>query len=189
MSTQQIVERILSDATAEADAVVAAAEAKAAKILAEATARAEKNSSDAEIEIKQKRKNIFEKREADARLECSKILLKEKRKVVDAVYDEALSRLLELSKEDCLHLTESLLKAYAEKGDELFFAANFPYKADVEILPVIKEKEIKIAAETLPLDGGMRLKGVTSDKDLSFGALLAADREEYQSELAKNLFQ
>ena len=36
---------------------------------------------------------------------------------------------------------------------------------------------------------GLRLQGKTCDKDLSYGALLLADRDEYQSALAEKLFR
>ena len=189
MSKQEIVERILSDAQAEAHTLVGEAESKAAKLLAEASVRAEVMRKEAEAESEEKRRVILEKRAADARLDSAKLLLAEKRKVVDAVYDEALSRLLELSKEDTLRLAERLLTTYAEKGDEIVFARNFRYVSEVEILPIVKEKGLKLAPESAEIDGGFRLKGTVSDKDLSYGALLAADRERYQAELAREIFK
>lgn len=189
MSTQTIVERILSDAEVEARAIIQEAENKAAQLLAEASAHAEKSRRETENAVRERVESIFEKKNADARLESAKILLREKRKVVDAVYALALGRLLSLEKEECLRLFSALLTQYAEDGDEIFFAENFKYVSDVSILPVIKTKRLKISEEKLPLDGGMRLIGQYSDKDLSYGALLAADKEENQAELAKMLFQ
>ena len=186
---QQIVERILSDARAEAETIVKTAEEKSAKIIADALSWSENNRKIAEAEAAEKRKSIMEKREADARLDGAKLLLGEKRKVVDAVYDEALSRLLELSKEDCLKLTETLLEKYAEEGDELFFATNYPYKKEAALLTVIKKKNLTVSNQTLPLDGGLQLRGKISDKDLSYGALLEADRDAYQATLAAQLFK
>nr|MBR6778300.1 hypothetical protein [Clostridia bacterium] len=122
MSTQVLVERILADAKTEADAIVAEAEAKAEKIIAEATARAEKYRQATEVEVGEKCKSILEKRAAAARLDSAKVLLREKRRVLDAIYDEALSRLLELSKEESVKLIASLLACYAEEGDEIVFA-------------------------------------------------------------------
>lgn len=183
------MERILSDARKEADSIVAEAEAKAAKLRAEAKARAETLESETKTETAARRKSILEKREAAARLDGAKLLLGEKRKVIDAIYDEAHSRLLELSKEESVKLIKMLLESYAEDGDELYFAENFPYAEEVALLPVIAAKKLKISAERLPLDGGLRLKGEKSDKDLSYGAVLAADREEYQAELAHELFK
>ena len=189
MGTQNIVDRIISDAKERAAAIVAEAESRAAKTLAEASLRAETIRQQAENEVAEKRKGIFDKRAADARLDGSKLLLKEKRKVIDTLYDEALSRLLECSKEECLQLIEALLIAYAEEGDEVCFANNFHYQEEVKILPVVAEKKLTFAGETLAIDGGLRLRGKISDKDLSFGALLAADRESYQADLAAKIFK
>lgn len=189
MGTQQIVERILSDAEAEARAIVEEAESKAAKLLAESVSRAEKGRRETEADVEAKRESILEKKAAVARLDGAKLLLAEKRKVIDAIYAEALRRLLTLEKEDALKLSERLLEAYAENGDEIWFAENFRFAAEVELLPVVKERSLRISPQSLPLDGGMRLKGRTSDKDLSYGALLAADRDEYQAEIARKLFK
>lgn len=189
MSMQKVVERILSDAESEACAIVAEAETKAAKLLADASARAETERKTAETEAKARRNSILEKRAADARLDGAKLLLGEKRKVVATVYDEAHSRLLELSKENTLRLFARLLETYAETGDEIYFSTGFAYENEVKLLPVVKARGLTVSETRLPLEGGMRLKGVKADKDLSYVALLAADREEYQAQLAKELFK
>ena len=59
----------------------------------------------------------------------------------------------------------------------------------MKILPIVTVKKLTFAADGLPMDGGLRLRGKISDKDLSFGALLAADREAYQAELAAKIFK
>ncbi|MBQ7879060.1 MAG: hypothetical protein IJ317_00260, partial [Clostridia bacterium] len=164
-------------------------ENKAAKRLADASAYAETAQRETEAEVKAKTESIFEKRAADARLESSKILLSEKRKTVDSVYELALLRLVALDKEDCLQLAAMLLEKYAEKDDEVFFAENFKYAKEVSALPIVKSRGLKISDARLPLDGGMRLVGKVSDKDLSYGALLAADKDANQADLAKKLFK
>ena len=117
MSKEAIVERILSDAGNEADAIVKDAEEKAAAVVAAASARAEKGRRDSEAEVRAKTASISERRAAAARLDSAKILLSEKRRVIDAIYAEALGRMISLSEEECLALTDRLLKAYAEEGD------------------------------------------------------------------------
>jgi vacuolar-type H+-ATPase subunit E/Vma4 len=189
MGTEQITKRILSDAEAEALAIVADAEKKAEKLLSDASLRAEETRKTIEAEVAEKRRAILEKRAADARLDCAKALLGEKRKVVETVYDEAHSRLLELPKEDAVALVERLLCAYAEAGDEIVFDKYFPYAAEVKILPVVKEKDLRIAKESQEIGGGLRLIGKVSDKDLSFKALILADRDENQASLARELFK
>lgn len=189
MSKEAIVERILSDANAEAESIVKAAEEKAAAAIAAASARAEKGRRDSEAEAKAKAKSISERKAATARLDGAKLLLAEKRRVIDAIYSDALQRLISLSKEESLALTDRLLKEYAETGDEIFFAENYPYVSAAADLPVIQEKNLKISSERAKLDGGFLLLGVSSDKDLSYGSLLSADREEHQAELAAEIFK
>ena len=189
MGTEQITKRILSDAEAEALAIVAAAEKKAEKLLSEASLRAEETRKTVESEVAEKRRAILEKRAADARLDSAKALLGEKRKVLETVYDEAHSRLLELPKEDALALVERLLCTYAETGDEIVFDKYFPYAADIKILPIVQEKGLRVAKDTQEIGGGLRLIGKVSDKDLSFKALILADRDENQASLARELFK
>jgi V/A-type H+-transporting ATPase subunit E len=189
MSAENIIQRILSDGESEANAIIANAEKTAAAMLAEVSSRAETRRKETETEVGKRVESIFEKRAADARLESAKILLAEKRKVLDRVYQLALQRLVALEKEDCLKLFASLLQSYAEEGDEIFLAENFRYEKELALLPIVQEKKLKIARERISLDGGMRLIGKVSDKELSFGAILATDRENYQAALAAELFK
>lgn len=189
MSTESIVEKILSDARAEADAIVADAESKATQRLAKASISAENLRRETEAQTAEKAQSILEKRASDARLESAKIHLGEKRKAVDLVYKLALDSLVALPKEDAVKLAGILLEKYAEDGDELFFAENFKYADEVSVLPVIKARNIKIAKSRLALDGGWKLVGKVSDKDLSYKALLSSDKDAYQADLARKLFK
>ena len=188
MSKELIRERILSDARAEADLILAKAEQKSSDVIADAMQRAEIERRETEAEMQEKSKSIHEKKAAAARLESAKILLKEKRKIIDGVYALAKERLLGLEKEDAVALASGLLTAYAEEGDTLFFAENYKYAVDVALLPIVKQLGLEISQERVAIDGGFILQGKKSEKDLSYGALLNADREEYQAEIAKELF-
>ena len=165
MSEQAIVEKIISDAEAEAQAIISDAEKKAEETVDKA--------------------NLWA---ATARLDCAKIMLAEKRAVIDEVYARALEQLKNLGKADAVHLFERLLTLYAEEGDEVVFADGFSYAQDVAKLGVIKEKKLKVSPKKANIDGGCILIGKNSDKDLSFTALLAVDREERQAEIASALF-
>ena len=188
MSKELIRERILSDAQKETMEILASAEEKAAAIIAEANLRAQKEKEETEKEVKEKADSVYEKRAAAARLESSKILLAEKRKVLDNVYALALERLVSLDLEQALALSERLLKAYAEEGDEILFAENFKYAKEVALLPVVSERNLSVSKDCIKLDGGFLLKGKKADKDLSYGALLKADKDEHQAELAREIF-
>lgn len=189
MSKEGIVERIVADAHAEAAAIVKSAEERAEKTVAEAMSRAEAGRRATEEEIREKRESILSRRAAAARLEAKKIELAERRRVIDGVYAAALERLVALPKADALALTDRLLKAYAETGDTVYFAKNYAFVEDAVLLPVVKAKNLDFSRERIAADGGFLLKGKTSDKNLTYGVLLAADRDEYQASIAKELFK
>ena len=188
MSVELITARIISDAEADAKQMIETAEQRAADILEKASKEAEQGRRAVEADVAAKRVDAVEKNSAAARLDSAKLLLREKRKVIDGIYRMALNELLALDKEDALRLAEHLLQEYAEEGDEIVFAENYTYVADVAALPVVKEKKMQVSSQRLPLSGGFTLRGVKSDKDVSYEALLTADREEYQADLAKKLF-
>ncbi len=188
MSKEAILERIISDAQAAADATVAEAEGRAAEIIAEAEARAARDRQGTSAIIAERSKAIADGKAAAARLDAAKVMLAAKRGVIDAVYSRALEKLKALPQKDAVRLAEGLLLSYAEDGDELVFATNFAYKAQVLKLAVVAEKNLKNSGKTADIDGGFILIGKNSDKDLSYGALLALDREERQAEIAAKLF-
>jgi len=188
MSKETIVSRIIADAEAEAAEIVATAKTRAETISASARMQAEKDRLATEKEVEEKARDIREKKAAAARLDGAKILLAAKRSVIDGVYARALERMVAMSKEEAVKLSSSLLSAYADEGDTVYFAENFNYVDDVAILPIVKAKQLIISTTRVRLDGGFMLVGRKSDKNLSYGALLAADREEYQSDIAKKLF-
>ena len=188
MSEQAIVEKIIADAVKEAQAIIADAEKKAEATIAAANDRAERRKQGERAAADKKAESILEGKAATARLDSAKIMLGEKRAVIDEVYARALRSIQEISKAEALHLFERLLTDYAEDGDEIVFAGNFRYAQDVEKLGIVKEKKLKVSPKKADIDGGCLLIGKNSDKNLSFTALLAADREENQAKIAAQIF-
>lgn len=188
MGTEDIVARILSDADAEAAEIVASAEQSAKETLAAAERRAEERMAETREEVALRAQKIADGRAAAARLDAQKLLLFEKRRAIDEIYARALQSLMQLGKADSLRLVGNVLEAYAEEGDEVLFAEDYPYAAEAEKLPVFTRKKLVASAERAAVKGGFLLRGKLCDKDLSFGALLAADREKAEAELAARLF-
>ena len=189
MSKESIVERIISDAEKEAENIIAQAETRAAQTVQEADLRAERKLTGVKAEVAQKVKAILDGKAATARLDGAKAELAEKRRVIDVVYKNALEALIALDKKTSLQLADRLLSEFADEGDEIVFAANYKYCAEVSKLDVVKEKKLKISNGKPAIDGGFILKGKNSDKDVSYGALLQFDREEYQAEIAAAVFK
>ncbi|MCD8307051.1 MAG: hypothetical protein LUD51_02325 [Clostridia bacterium] len=188
MSMQDIVDRIISDASAEAEETMSAAKAQYDDILSRAEAKAEKDMADEKAVTEAKIKSLKDGYEASARLDAQKILLAEKRAVIDSIYDRALTRLVSSSKEDTVRLSQTLLEKYAEEGDEIIFADGFKYVKEVSALQVVKDRNLKVSFSKASFKGGFILSGKSSDKDLSYEALLAADREQHEAEIASRLF-
>ncbi len=188
MSKEAIIERILSDAKAESEEIVRAAKARADEIVAAANARAAEERAETEAELKELTERILAVNAAAARLDGAKILLAEKRRVIEAVYAKALENLLSLGERESLLFLERLLKEYAEPEDEIVFDENFAYRKGAEQLPVIGERSLKICPTGEKLGGGCILRGKQSDKNISYPALLRLDMEQHQSALAAELF-
>ena len=188
MSKENIISRILSDAQEEADKIIAAANARADAIVAAAEEKAAKERRETEKEVAERVADIRTRSQAAARLEGGKISLAAKRRVIDGVYKQALSRLVSLPKEEALALASSLLVAFADEGDEILLAKNYLYEKELAMLSVVEDKKLRIRADRALLDGGFLLIGEKTDKNLSYGALLAQDREENESRLAEELF-
>lgn len=188
MSERTIVEKIISDAESEAQAIIAAAEKKAGETLAAANARVERKKQGEKAACEKRAESILEGKAATARLDCAKILLAEKRAVIDEIYARALSGLQKLGKAEAVRLCERLLTDFAEEGDEIVFADDFGYAQDVSKLDVVKEKKLKVSSRKANIDGGFLLVGKRCDKNFSYSALLGADREEQQASIAADVF-
>ena len=85
MSKEAIVERIAADAAAEAEELLNAAARRAAEIVSAAEARAREERAEAAAEAEERGKRLREGRNAAARLDSAKILLAEKRRVLDEI--------------------------------------------------------------------------------------------------------
>ena len=188
MGKQDIIDRILSDAQAEGDEIIKNAQAKAARILADADAFAKNETAEAEQECKAFAMDLTEKKLAAARLECAKIALAEKRKVLDYIYAVALARLKTRSKEEGAAFYAKLLELYAEDGDVVYFSEDFDIADSVALLPVFQKKNLQVAKERAKIDGGMMLVGKKADKDVSFAALIQRDKEAHLAEIAAEIF-
>lgn len=189
MGVENIVERIISDAQTEASAIIAEAERQAENTVSDAKTQAERKLTGVKAETAQRVKSILDGKEATARLDCAKIELAEKRRVLDAVYEEALAKLIALAKRESVALSERLLTEYADEGDEIVFASGYKFVPEVMALDIVKEKKLTHSIGAGGISGGFVLKGKTADKDVSYSALLAVDREEHVSEIAEKLFK
>ena len=187
MSLDTLKERILSDAAKEAEALLAAAASQAAQIEEEAERTAKEDRAREESEVAVRIRAMEEGSAATVRLESKKSNLKERRRVIDTIYDRALDALLALPEKQSVELLTALLKEYAETGDEVSLAEDYPYPAAAE--KAIVKAGLKLSSSSAKIRGGFYLIGKKCNRDISYETLLKADREEHQAELAAKLFK
>ena len=187
MSLETLKERIISDAKGEAEALITAAQNKAAAIEAEAEQEAKESREREEKEVAERIRAMEEGSAATVRLEAKKCNLKERRRVIDTIYERALNALLSLSEKESVELLSALLKEFAQEGDTIALAQDYPYPAAAE--KVITKAGYKLSSVRANIRGGFYLYGKKCDRDISYEALLKADREAYQAELAAKIFK
>lgn len=187
MSLETLTERILSDAEQEAAALVESAKAKAEAIVAEAEKTANEERAREEQEVEERIRALEEGSAATVRLDAKKFNLSERRRVIDTVYARALDALCALPEKQSTELLSALLKTYAEAGDTVALSENYPYPAAAE--KVVTKMGLKLSSARAKIKGGFYLYGKKCDRDISYEALLKADREENQAELAAKIFK
>ena len=188
MKEQNIVNKILSDAELKAEQIVADAERKAEITVQSARDTAAKRREEQLALVSARNEETLRRREINARLECNKLMLAAKLKVLGGVFEGALKNLCALGEKEYLAFIESLLEKYAEEGETVILSERCPCKEGVYSLAVIRERSLSVSKDRGKFAGGLMLIGGGCDKNLTFEALVSAAREEKQAEVAAKLF-
>ena len=195
MEAQQVIEKILSDAKAEADKIVKAAEARVGE---------EKAKADAELAEYRKQAEVLAQKAADdekahilaaARMEAAKAYLDEKNKVLDGVFEKAGQRLNELPDDEYRDLMSRLMVEAAETGEEEVLIGKNEKRIDKTLidavnakLPSPKKKDLKLAEDRHNEQGGFVLRRGKIKVNVTPPVLLGQARNELVIDLGKTLF-
>ncbi|UCD50991.1 MAG: V-type ATP synthase subunit E [Phycisphaerales bacterium] len=195
MEAEQVIEKILSDAKAEADKIVREAEAKVA---------AEKARADAELaEYRQQADTLAQQAAEDekshilaaARMEAAKEYLAEKTRILDTVFERAEQRLAELPDNEYRKLMGRLMVEAVETGEEEVLIGKNESRIDQSFINRIngklegdKKRNLKLADERHDLPGGFVLRRGKIKTNVSPAVLLEQARNALVIDLAKTLF-
>lgn len=186
---EAIVGRIISDAEKKAAERKAEAVARADAALADAKARAGEYLANGRRVLEKEAAEIVARRETVAGLDRRKLMLAAKRGAVEAALARALEIARAFDKKKYLSVLEDLLQAYAEEGDAAELAADAPVSdREFTSCKAFTEKKLRFAGRNESLAGGVRLENDVCVKDLSFRALLEANRNELEREIAAAVF-
>jgi V/A-type H+-transporting ATPase subunit E len=195
MEVEQVAEKILADAKAEAEKIKKQAQEKVA---------AEQAKLDTQlIEYKKQTKILAEKAGKDekshilaaARMDIAKQFLAEKRKILDEVFEQARRQTQNLPDDQYHELITKLMLEVVETGDEEVVTDKKEKRIDKEFIKQINHKlgpdhkgNLKLSDEKQDLGSGFILKRGKIKTNVSIEVLLNQARKELEIELAKELF-
>lgn len=187
--TEGIIDKILSDARAQAQKAIEVAEYD--------SAMAKKATLDwKEGYLQKHRKNlsreceeVVERRLTLAKLDRRKLILKTKQQIIDKVFEGALKLLQTLKKADYLKLALKLIEKNADDGDTIVLSSDGVLDGE-ELLKsqIVKDKKLTVSKKKGSFLGGVMLVGSACDKDLTFSALLEENREQIVNKINSELF-
>ncbi|MBP7051769.1 MAG: V-type ATP synthase subunit E [Phycisphaerae bacterium] len=193
MQAEQVVEKILSDARAQAEAIKKQAEER------EAAEMAKVNEDLARFE--QQTQTLAEKAAADersqrlavARMEAAKEYASAKASLLDEVFTQARQKLEKLPDNEYRELMAKLMAAAVETGSEKVIAGRNDARIDAKLVADVnarlKDKgKLTLADEKHNFGGGFLLQRGRVRTNVSLTVLVEQARKDLEIEVAKDLF-
>jgi V/A-type H+-transporting ATPase subunit E len=207
MNAEPVLEKILSDARAEAEKIKNAAEVKRSE---------EQSQIDEQLLEYRKQTDTFAQKAGEekkahllaaARMDIAKQLLAEKRKILNEVFDKAREQLKNLPDEQYCKLMTRLMLEAVETGDEEVIIDNEERRINQKFIENINQQlapgrtrqgeapcrspkgNLKLSGDRANIGGGFILKRGKIKNDVSVKVLLARARRELEIALAKELFE
>ena len=195
MDAEQVVEKILADAKAEAEKIKKQADDKEAAEKAKLNEQLSDYKKQTELLAQKAGEDKKAHLLAAARMDIAKDYLAEKRKILDEVFAQARQKLQNLPDgEYCKLMTKLMLKA-VETGDEEIIIDKKEKRIDQKFIKHINRKlgpgykdNLRLADVRQNLGGGFILRRDKIKNNVSIEVLLAQARKELEIELAKKLF-
>lgn len=193
MQAEQVIDKILSDARAQATAIKKQAEER------EAAETARLNEDLARFE--QETKGLAEKAAADersqrlavARMEAAKEYLVGKAALLDEVFAQARQKIEKLPDGEYRDLMARLMAQAVETGDEQVVPGRNDARIDAQLVAQVNaalkgEGKLTLAEEKHNFGGGFLLRRGKVRTNVALDVLVAQARKDLEIEVAKELF-
>ena len=195
MEAEQVIQKILSDAKAQAETITKEAEAKAAAEQAKAEAQLAEYRQQAEVLAQQAAEDEKSHVLAAARMEAAKEYLAEKSRILDEVFERARQSLGELPDNEYRDLMARLMLEAVETGDEEVVIGKDETRIDQGLVKEVNDKlggdkkhELRLADDRCDLPAGFLLRRGKIKSNVSPDVLLGQARNALVIELAQSLF-
>jgi len=195
MDTQGIIQKILSDANAEADKIKADAAAQQAAEQTQLDNQLKRYREETEVLTKKASEDKQSHMLAAARMSNSMMMLNEKRALLDEVFIKASQQLASLPDDQYKDLMKKLLIEAVETGDEEVIVDpgesrithDFIKQVNRELGPGYKGN-IRLSDEKENIKGGFILQRGRVRNNVSVNVLIDKARKELEAQIAKELF-
>jgi vacuolar-type H+-ATPase subunit E/Vma4 len=185
----EIIEKIIKDARNKANSTSEEASIKASETLSVANNDAqiffEKNMQESYIE----RDEIIRRKKSSALLESRKLLLKTKQAIISKSFEQAIKEIKSDEKKYKALISKMIQKA--DDGDEIIISKHDKDTlSESFILESIKKtgKKVSLCADKGDFIGGIIIKGISIDKNMTLEVELASIRDANEPKIVDMLF-
>jgi V/A-type H+-transporting ATPase subunit E len=196
MESEQVIEKILADARAEADKIKKQADEKEADEQAKLNEQLEEYNKQTTTLAQQAGEDEKSHILAAARMKKSKEYLAEKRKILDDVFEQAKQQLQNLPDEEYKSLIKKLLLDAVETGDEEIIVDTNEGRIDHDFIKLLNRElgpgykgNLKLSSEKQDIGAGFILSRGKVKTNVSIEVLLEQARKELEIQLGKELFE
>lgn len=195
MNAEQVVEKILAEARAEAEKIKAAAAEKCAAAEAELNSQLADYEKQTQAQAAQAAEDKKARVLATANMEIKKEYLAAKVALLNDVFQKVLERIKALSDSEYENLITSLMAKAVETGDEEVIIGAEEKRIDHALIKQVNRKlspgykgNLQLAQDRANIDGGFILRRGKIRVNVSIEVLLAEARDKFEMELVEELF-
>ena len=182
---QNMIDKILTDAKAEARKITDEAEREAEAVLEAARAKAQKESAALGELAQAEADKAAAKEISSAEMQAKKMILTQKQTILEEVIASAKAKLLSLTEMEYKVIIIGMLdKAEIDKDAEIIFNPKDKAAFGSEI----SEKGYHISNETRDIDGGFIVKKGDIEYNYSFESIISVEKEDIEQIAAEILF-
>jgi V/A-type H+-transporting ATPase subunit E len=196
MEAEQVTNKIMSEARAQAD-----------KILSEAKARLAVEKAQVDRQLQEYHKQTAELAEkagtdekahilAAARMAAARDYLAEKRRLLDEVFEKAKGQFTGMPDEQYRELMKKLMLRAVETGDEEIVVGQHERRIDHEFIKYVNRElgpgykgNLRLSDKRLPISAGFVLRRGNIKTNASLEVMLSEARNELETELSRLLFE
>lgn len=191
-NVKNMTSKILKDAEAGKENILAAAEEEKNKILSKKVSSANEIAQEilekAEVEAKSKKERVI----SSAKLKVRNNKLAAKQEIIDEVFEKSIDKLTKLSKEDFLNFVKNAISSMNLSGKQTLIlneeGLKFVDEAFIDELNKNVDAQIILGETAGNFKGGFILENNGIEINSTYEALVSSLRDELEFEVAQVLF-